>query len=172
MRDSRDRADIQHVERRIGRAFEKTAFCVRPHCLLPRVEIEAVDQSGLNAVARQQIFHHITARSEHRLRGHHVIAGLQRRKNRRRYRGHAGGGGASGFGAFQFDHPALEHRDGGIGKARIEKAGIRALEPRFALLGAVVDETLRQEQRFGCFAELRAQGAGMDQPGFGPVAGG
>ena len=34
-----------------------------------------------------------------------------------------------------------------IGKARIEKAGIFALEPRLALLGAVVDETLGQEQR-------------------------
>src|SRR6185436_1339252 len=85
---------------------------------------------------------------------------------------HARGGRARGFGAFELDHAALEHRDVGVGKARIEKAGLLALEPRLALLGAVVDEALRQEQRFGRFPELRAQGAGMNQPGFGTIAGG
>src|SRR6202171_3439476 len=54
----------------------------------------------------------------------------------------------------------------------MEKAGILALEPRLALLGAVVDKALGQEQRLGCFTELRAQGSGMHQPGFGTVAGG
>ena len=74
--------------------------------------------------------------------------------------------------AFELDHAALEHRDVGIGKARIEKARVLALEARLALLGGVVDKALRQEQRLGRFAELRAQGAGMHQPGFGAVAGG
>ena len=64
-----------------------------------------------NAVARQQIFHDVAAGAEHRLGGHHVIAGLQRRQHRGRDRGHAGGGGARGFGAFEFDHALLEHRD-------------------------------------------------------------
>src|SRR3979411_1042570 len=58
------------------------------------------------------------------------------------------------------------------GKARIDKAGIFALEARLALLGAVVNETLRQKQRLGCFAEGRAQGPGVHQPGFGTIAGG
>ena len=49
------------------------------------------------------------------------------------------------------------------------KAGILAFEPRFALLGAVVDEALGEKQRFGRFAELRAQGAGMHQLGFRAV---
>jgi hypothetical protein len=76
-----------------------------------------------------------------------VVAGLQRRQDRGGHRGHAGRGGARGFGAFELDHAALEHRDVGIGKARIEKAGILALEARLALLGGVVDKALRQEQR-------------------------
>lgn len=54
-----DRADIEHVQRRIGRAFEKKALGVRPHRLAPLVEIEAVDQRRLDAVARQQVLHHI-----------------------------------------------------------------------------------------------------------------
>ena len=154
----------------IGRAFQKAAFGVRPHRLLPLLEIEAVDQRRRDAVARQQIFHHIAARAEHRLRRDHVIAGLQRRQDRGRHRGHAGGGGARGACAFELDHAALEHRDVRIGKARIQKAGFVALEPRLALFGAVVDKALGQEQRFGRFAELRAQRAGMNQPGFGTVA--
>jgi hypothetical protein len=172
MRDLGDAADVEHVERRVGRAFQEAAFRVRPHRLAPLVEIEAIDQRGGNAVARQQVFHYIAARSEQRLRGNHVIAGLERRQNRRRHRGHAGCGGARGFGALEFDHAPLEHRDVGIRKARIEKAGLVALEPRLALLGGVVDKALGQKQRLGRFAELRAQRAGMDQPGFGTVAGG
>ena len=167
---SRRSPDVEHVERRIGRALQEAGLGVRPHRLLPLVEVEAVDQRGLDAVARQQVFHHVAAGAEHRLRGHHVIAGLQRRQDRGGHRGHAGGGGARGFGAFELDHAALEHRDVGIGKARIEKAGILALEARLALLGGVVDEALRQEQRFGGLAELRAQRAGMHQPGFGTIA--
>jgi hypothetical protein len=171
MGDFGNRANVEHVERRVGRAFQKAAFRVRPHRAFPLVEIEAVDQSGPDAVARQQIFHHIAARAEHRFRSHHVVAGLQRRQNGGGHRRHAGGGGARRFGAFELDHAALEHRDVGIGKARIEKAGVLALEPCFALFGGVVDKALGQEQRFGRFAELRAQRAGMDQPGFGTIMG-
>ena len=50
------------------------------------------------------------------------------------------------------------------------KPGLLALEARLGLLGAVVDKALRQEQRLGGLAELRAQRAGMDEAGFGAVA--
>ena len=127
MRDLGDGADVEHVERRIGRAFQEAAFGIRPHRLAPLVEIEAVDQGRFDAVARQQIFDHVAARSEHRLRRHHVIAGFQRRQHRGRHRGHAGRGRAAGFGAFEFDHAALEHRDRRIGIARIDDS--RGLRP-------------------------------------------
>ena len=45
-----------------------------------------------------------------------MIAGLQRRQDRGGHRRHAGGGGARGFGAFELDHPLLEHRDVGLEK--------------------------------------------------------
>ena len=98
-----------------------------------------------------------------------MIAGLERREDRRGDRGHAGRGRARGFGAFELDHAALEHRDRRIREARIDEAGILALEARLALLGGVVDVALGQEQRLRRLAELRAQGAGMDQAGFGTV---
>ena len=172
VRDLGDGGDVEHVERRIGRAFQEAAFGVRPHRLLPLVEVEAIDQRGLDAVTRQQVFHHVAAGAEQRLCRHHMVAGLQRRQHGGRHRGHAGGGGAPGFRAFELDHAPLEHRHGGIGEARIEKARILALEARFALLGGVVDKTLGEKQSLRRLAELRAQRAGMHQPGFGTIAGG
>ena len=100
-----------------------------------------------------------------------MIAGLQRCENGRRHRSHAGGGSSRGLGALELDHAPLEHRDVGIGKARVEETAFLSLESLLALFGAVVNIALRQEQGLGCFAKLRAQRAGMDQPGFGAVAG-
>src|SRR6185437_14940791 len=62
--------------------------------------------------------------------------------------------------------------DGGVGVARIDVAGVLALEPRFTLLGAVVDIALGQEQRFGCLAEFGTDNPGLDQAGFGAIAAG
>ena len=104
-----------------------------------------------------------------RLRGDHVVAGLDLADQRQRDRGHAGRCGACRFGAFEGRHAPLEHVDGRIGKARILIAGVFALEARFGLGGAVVDITLGEKQRFRCFAERRAQCAGLDEAGFRAV---
>jgi len=61
-----------------GRALQEAGPGVRPHRLFPLVEIKPIDQRGLDAVARQQVFHHIAAGAEHCFRRHHVVAGLQR----------------------------------------------------------------------------------------------
>ena len=63
----------------------------------------------------------------------------------------------------------LDMVHGRIGVARVDVAGLGVVEPRLALLGAVVDEALGDEQRLGGLAELRAQGPGMDEAGFGTV---
>src|SRR6185369_1234840 len=99
----------------------------------------------------------------------HVVAGLKRCEDRGRYRGHAGRGRARGFRALEFDHAALEHINRRIGIARIDKAGFMALEPGLALLRAVVDVALGEEQRLRRLAELRAQRAAMDEAGFGTI---
>ncbi|MGY3353856.1 hypothetical protein ACVWZK_000519 [Bradyrhizobium sp. GM0.4] len=53
MRDLGNAGNVEHVERRIGRALQEERLGVRLHGALPLVEIEAVDQRGLDAVARQ-----------------------------------------------------------------------------------------------------------------------
>src|SRR5262249_6832209 len=101
--------------------------------------------------------------------GHDMVAGLQRRQHGGRYCGHAGRGRAAGFRAFELDHAALEHRDGRIGIARIDEAGVLALEARLALLGSVVDIALGEEQSLGRLSEFGAKRAGMNEAGFGTV---
>ena len=144
---------------------------VRPHRALPLVEVEAVDEAwlGLNAVARQQILDHITAGAEHRFRRHDMIARFQRRENGGRHRRHSGCSRAAGFGTLEFDHAPFEHRNRRVGIARIDVAGVFALEARLAQLGGVVDITLGEKQRLGRFAEFRAQGPGVNQAGLGAV---
>ncbi len=73
------------------------------------------------------------------------------------------------LGALENGHPALEHGDRRVGKARIEEARLLALEARLALLGAVVDKALGKEERLRGLAELRAHGAGVDEFGFGAI---
>src|SRR5579883_69979 len=59
----------------------------------------------------------------------------------------------------------LEHRHRRIRIARIDEAGIVALEARLGRLHRVVEIALGQEQRFRRFLEIGAQGAAMDELG-------
>src|SRR5215470_2107652 len=101
-----------------------------------------------------------------------MIARLQRRQHRGGDGGHAGRGRAAGFGALELDYALLEHPDRRVGIARVDVAGVLALEPRLAQLGGFVDVALGEKQPFRRLAELRAQRAGMHQAGFGAIAGG
>ena len=81
--------------------------------------------------------------------------------------GHAGRRGARFLGALEQPHALLEHGDGRIAEAAVLVAGVLVLEAGLGLLGAGVDEALRQEERFGGFAELRAQRAAVHELRFG-----
>jgi len=60
-------------------------------------------------------------------------------------RGHAGRGGARGLGGFELDHAgARTSKRWGLEKREYRNPDLR-LEAGFTLLGAVVDEPLRQE---------------------------
>jgi len=83
-----------------------------------------------------------------------MIAGPNLRQQARGDGGHPAGRGARRLGAFQQAHALLEHRDGRIGEARIDEAGIIALEPRLGRLHRRIGEALRQKQRLGQFAKL------------------
>ena len=69
--------------------------------------------------------------------------------------------GAGVAGAFQFHHPLFEHAGGGVGIARVDEAGVLAVEARFRRFGGRIDEALRQEDRLGCFAEAGAHRSGV-----------
>ncbi len=172
MRDLGDGGNVEHVERRVGRALQEERPGVRLHRALPFVELEAVDQRRLDAVAGQEVLHHIAAASEQLLGGHHMVAGLERCQDRGGHRGHPGRRRAAGFGALELDHAALEHRNGRVGVARIDVAGVLALEARLAQLRAVVDIALGQEQPLRRLAEFGAERAAMDQAGLGAKTGG
>ncbi len=168
-RDRRDRRDVDHVERRIGRAFEEEHLGVRPHGAPPGVEIEPVDERGLDAETRKEILHHPPARAEQSLGGDDMVAGPHLAHQRGGDRGHAGRRRTRRFRALEGGHAAFEHGDGRIGEARIEEAGRRAREALLAFLGAVIDEALGQKERFGRLAELRAQRARLHEARFGVV---
>ena len=92
-----------------------------------------------------------------------MIARLHLPHQRRGHRGHAGRRGARGFRAFEQRHALLEHGDRGIAEAAVLKTLIFAGEAPRRLFGAVVDETLGEEQSLGGLAEPGAGGAAMDE---------
>jgi hypothetical protein len=148
MRDLRHGRDVDDVKRRIGWAFQEECLGVRPHGIAPGGQVAAVDQRRGDAEARQIILDDITARTEHRLRRHDVIAGLELADERQSHGGHSGCGRACRLGAFQRRHTPLEHVDGRIGEARILVARVLALEAGFRLSGIVVDIALGEKKRF------------------------
>ena len=169
VRDLRDRGDVDHLERRIGRRLQKKRFGIRPHRVAPLVEIGAVDQRRGDAVARQIILDDIAARAEQRLRRHHVVAGFELADERQRHGGHAGRGRARSFGAFERRHALFEHRDRRIGKARILEARLFVLEAALGLGGAIVDVAWVRNSASEVSPNWRAQRAGMHQTGLGAV---
>ncbi len=159
------------VERRVGGRFQEQRLRVGPHGRAPLVEVVAVHQRAVDAEARQQVLDDVAAGAEQRLGGHHVVAGLDLAHHGRRHGRHAGRRGAGVLGAFEQRHALLEHPHGGVREARVDEAGVLALEARLGGLGGLVDEALRQEQRFRRLAEGRAQGAAVDEAGGGAEGG-
>ena len=155
--DLRHGFDVHQLEHGIGRRLEEEGARVGLHRLLPGLEIAAVDQRGLDAVARQQVLDDVAAAAEQRAGRDDMVAGLQMAKQRGRDRGHAARGAARGVGAFQRAHARLEHGDGGVGVAAIDVALLVALEAGFGLLGAGVDVARVEEDGFRRLAELAAK---------------
>ncbi len=165
-----DGADVDEVERGVGRRLEEERLRVGTDGGFPVLDVAAVDQRHGDAKARAQGLDDVTAGAEHGARGDDVVAGLQERQQARGDGGHAGGGGAGHLGAFQKAHALLEHGDRRVGEARILETRILVLETRFRLLGGLVDEALGQEERFGGLAELGAQHAAVHELRLGAPA--
>jgi hypothetical protein len=131
MGDIGDRLDVEHLQHRIGRAFQEEGFGVRPHGLAPLVEVGAVDQGRSDAVAREVLFDDVKAGAEHRLRRHDMIAGPDLTHQRGCDRRHPGCGRARGLRALERGDALFEHRNRGIGEAGILITRLLVLEALF-----------------------------------------
>jgi hypothetical protein len=156
VRDPGDRLDVQHLERRIGRALQKEGLRVRPHRLAPLVEIVAVDQRRGDAVAGEVVLDHVEAGAEQRLGCHDVIARSDLAHQRGGDRRHSGRGCARGRRAFERSHALLEHGHRRVGKAGILIARLFVLEAPFRAQGALIDVALGEEEGLRGLPELRA----------------
>ena len=96
----RDRSDVHDRHGRVAGAFEEDAAGLGPERALPRVEIGAVHEVGLDAVTRQQLVHHHVAGAEHDAGGDHVVARAKLAHQGREDRRHACGGRLTGIGAL------------------------------------------------------------------------
>ncbi len=158
-----DSGDVDHFQRRIGRAFKEEQLGVGPDRLFPVGDVGAVDQRRLDAVFRRQRLDHPAAGAEQRARRHDMVAGLGAAQKCRGHRRHARCRGARILGAFQRAHALFEHVDGGIGVARIDEARLLALEAGFRRLRRLVDIALGEVHRLGGFAEAGTQRSGVHE---------
>jgi hypothetical protein len=158
-------SDVDDFQRRVGRALEEEDLRVRANGFLPVLDVAAIDQRGLHAVARHQLFDDPATGTEERAGGNDMVARLHLAEKRCGNGGHARCGRPGVFGAFQRAHALFEHVDGGIGIARIDEAFRLALEARFGSFSAFVDVALREEEGLGGFAVLRSRGAAVDECG-------
>ena len=150
--DLGDALDIDHFQRRVGRAFqEETTLVFRLDGLFPVFQEASIDQREFDAVFRRQRFHHPAAGAEQGAGRHDMIAGFQLAQDRGGHRSHAGCGGACVLGTFQHAHALFEHVVGRAAIAGIDEAVRLALEARFRRFRAVIDEALRHEDGFGGF---------------------
>ena len=88
-----------------------------------------------------------------------MIAGLQGTHAQSKDGAHARSRGQACLGAFKCGEPVLEHRDGGIGKSRVNESLALGLETFRSLCCTLEDEAGGQEQRLGVLAEFGARGA-------------
>ena len=167
VQDVGDGGDVDHLQRRIGRAFEEGGLGVGADRRLPGGEIGSLDQRRGDAETRQQLLDDVKTRAEQRPRGDDMVAGLELAHQRRGHRRHAAGGGARRLGALEQRHALLEHRDGRIGEARIDEARRVAFEARLRLRHRVVEIALGEEQRLRGLLELRTHRAAVHQTGGG-----
>ncbi len=163
MRQLGDGFQIDQLQARIGRALAEYRFDAGLQRLAPLIEIGAVDQLALHAIARQDFLNDVEAGAEQRARGDDAVAGLEEAGHRGKDRGHAGRRAAHSFGAFEQAQPLLEHRDRRIGVARIDIARALVLERFLGFLGALIDEARGHVDRFASLFELRALQAAMRQ---------
>ena len=169
VRQPADGGQVHDVEHGVGRAFQQHHRRRPGQRHLPGRQVCAVHELGLDAVARQQGANDPMTGPEQRAGRDQPVAGAQVRQQRGMYRGHAGGGHAAGFGAFQQREAAFQHGDGGVAEPAVLKVIDGPGEGGLRLLGTVIDEAAGQEHRFRRLAIRGARDAAVHQLGGGSV---
>jgi hypothetical protein len=162
-RHRRDSGDVDDVEAGIGRALEEQHLGARRDGLFPGPEVASVDEGRGDAEAGKQVLDHVAAGAEQLACGDDVVACPQLAHERGRDRRHPARRCARRLGALERRHAGLEHGDRRVREARVDEAGVLALEASLAILGRGVDVALREEQRLRGLAEGRAQRARVDE---------
>ncbi len=163
--EPRDAGDVDHLQRRVGRAFEEEDPGVLADGAFPVGEVAAVDQRAFDPVFRRQRLDHPAAGAEEGARGDDMVACLQLAEDGGGDGGHAGGRGTRVLGAFQHAHALFEHVVGRAAVAGVDEAVRLALEAGFGGRRRVIDEALREEDRLGGFAVLGAGGSAVNELG-------
>ena len=159
------RLEIDDAQAGIGRRFKQHDLGRLAQRLAPLAEVAAVDELGLDAPLRQDLLDDVVAGAEQGIGRHHPVARLHQACDRSEHCGHAAGGGARGFGAFQQRHALLEHRDRWVAEAAIDEAGLRIVERRLRLFRGLIDVAGGHVDRLGGLGMLRARQAAMHHLG-------
>ena len=160
-----DLREIDHLQHRIGRGFQQHELRRPAQRIAPLIEVGAVHEHALDAVARQQCRDDPVAGAEQRPRRHHTVAGAQVAEQCGMHRRHAACRHPARLRTLQQREALFQHRHGRIAEAGILVVRLGARESRLGLLGAVVDEAGSEEQCFGGLAEGAAFGAAMHEQG-------
>jgi hypothetical protein len=92
-----------------------------------------------------------------------MVSRFEQRHRSREDGGHTRGGSHARLRTFQCRQPILERRDRGIGEARVDVAGLVALEPGGRLSGVLKYKARRKIERLGVLVKLAAGDSGADR---------
>ena len=160
-----DQRQIDHVEHRVRRRFQKHDVGRAAQRRAPFVGVGAVDQRGFDAELRGEVLDDVQTGAEQRMGRHDPVARLQLAHQSREHRRHAAGGGEAALRTFVSGKPVLEHGDGRVAEARIDEPGAVIGEGGFRLLGRAIDEAGSHEDRFAGLVEAAPGGARVNHPG-------
>ena len=140
MADIGQLAQVGNAARWIAHGLHEHGLGARPYRPAQRLEIILGHGRALHA-ARGQHMGDEVVRAAIQLRGHdHMVARTGQRGQRHVDGGHARGQGQRGHAAFECRNALLQHRQRGVGRARVHIALLHQAEQVGAVLGAVEHE--------------------------------
>ena len=155
----------------VGQAFDEDRLAARRQRTAEILRIVRIDEmAGPAELLERQS--ELRQRSAVQVaRGEELVALLQHGREDQELRGMAGGGGDGGAAAFQAGDAFLQHRDGGIGQARVDVAEIVQVEERRRVVD-VVEHVGRglEDRRDARAGRGIGRGTGMDRAGLEAVA--